>query len=157
MTVVGEGGEASVTGKGHAKDGQHALVARPPLFHGRHDVGFVAPFLQFSDDGDDGDMWGDLIANAEDGIVRLFHALCDPRDAAHTEDEEVYPAFLAEFPEERSEGMLRSLGGDVSKRALAKSRGVPETKRVRVGVCFPGVCSGASGDAADVVGGGRGV
>ena len=93
-----------------------------------------------------------MVTNAEDDVVGLLHALGDPCDATHAEDEEMYSAILAEFPEERTQGMLRRPGGDVSKRALAEPRGVPETEGM--GICVPSVRGRAGGDADDVVGGG---
>lgn len=98
-----------------------------------------------------------MVPNAQDDVVRLFHALCDSRDAAHAHDEEVHPAFFAEFPQERPQGVLRSPGRDAAKRALAQTWGVPQTKRVRAALCFPRVSARAGRDAADVVGGGRAV
>ena len=157
VTVVGEGREASVTAKRHAKGGEHALVARPPFFHRGHNVGFIAPLLQFGDDSHDGDLWGHLVPDAQYGFVRLSHAPRDSRNAAHAHDEEVHTAFLAELPEERPQRMLRSPGGDVPKRALAQPRCVPQTKRVRAGPRFPSVSARTGGDATDIVCGGRAV
>ena len=157
MTVVGEGGEASVTAKRHVKGSKNALVVGPPFFHGGYDVGSVASFLQFGDDSHDGDLWGHLVPNAEDDPVRLFHAHRDSREATHAHDEEVHPAFLAEFPQERAQRMLRSLGRDIPKRSFAQTGCIPQPKRVRLGLCLPSVTSRAGGDAADIVGGGCGV
>ena len=157
MSIIGEGREASVTAKRHVKGSKNALVGRPPFLHGGHDARFITPFLQFGNDSHDGDLWGHLVPNAQDDVVCLFHAFRDSRDATHTHDEEVYPAFLAEFPQERPQGMLRSPRSDAAKRALAQTGGVPQTKRMRAGLCFPSMSTRAGRDAADVVGGGRAV
>ena len=97
----------------------------PPLVHGSEDVACIGHALELGDDGDDGGVRGDAVAEREDRVVGLFHALRDPPAASKTDDEEVHARAPTEFCEERSQGVVCVFWGRAPERAFAQPGGVP--------------------------------
>lgn len=130
VRVVREGGDAGVSSERHVEVRQGVRVGVPPFVHGGKDVTGVGFAFKLSDDCDDGGVWGDTVAEREDGVVGLLHAVRHPPTTFKTEDEEVHARTPTEFGEERLQRVLRVSGGGVSG-AVTQAGGVPETECLR--------------------------
>ena len=71
---------------------------------------------------------GEAIAEREDHVVGVFHALRHPPATSETDDEEMHASALTEFSDEGLQGVLCMSGRRILEMSFTQPGSVPETE-----------------------------